>query len=367
MRKYIKWLVLFLILSIIVVFIISIAQKPPIEIISNARINLSKTEKLKASKYTGALYQNAKLYFDSAMTYWNIENQKIFFNRDYKRVESYANQSNIYSLRAIEQSGNQVVKMQNNIEFRISKLKQQIDELNKKFGNFPFNELNTQKLSNCKQRLHEAILSFKQSELIVAYEKLDAAELMIQELTENYENLLKDYFTNYPKWKKLIDKTILISKKNQTQCIIIDKYRRECLLYSKGVLKKRYTIELGTNWIGNKNHQGDKSTPEGYYRIIGKKKNGETKYYKAFLLDYPNEDDKKRFISNKKDGTISKDASIGNMIEIHGNGGKGVDWTDGCIALTDSDMDDLFKICNIGNVITIVGSVKPLDEIYNSL
>ncbi len=59
------------------------------------------------------------------------------------------------------------------------------------------------------------------------------------------------------------------------------------------------------------------------YKIIEKKQNGQTKYYKALLLNYPNEDDKKRFLANKKNGIISKDAKIGNLIEIHGNGGKG--------------------------------------------
>ena len=56
-------------------------------------------------------------------------------------------------------------------------------------------------------------------------------------------------------------------------------------------------------------------------------------------------------------------ATIGSMIEIHGNGGKGVDWTDGCIALTDSDMDKVFGIAKVGTTVTIVGSMVDLKNI----
>jgi lipoprotein-anchoring transpeptidase ErfK/SrfK len=51
------------------------------------------------------------------------------------------------------------------------------------------------------------------------------------------------------------------------------------------------------------------------------------------------------------------------MIEIHGNGGKGADWTAGCIALTDREMDSLFKIVKVGTPVTIVGSMHDLKYI----
>ena len=145
--------------------------------------------------------------------------------------------------------------------------------------------------------------------------------------------------------------------------IIIDKIARELSIYKNGEIFKQFPVELGVNWIGDKQQQGDKTTPEGLYKIIAKKQNGQTMYYKAFLLDYPNEDDKKRFLLNKKNGIINQDAEIGNLIEIHGNGGKGIDWTDGCIALNDTDMDEIFKFCTIGTKVTIVGSGRSLNEL----
>jgi len=109
--------------------------------------------------------------------------------------------------------------------------------------------------------------------------------------------------------------------------------------------------------------QGDKSTPEGHYKILEKKQNGQTSYHRAFLLDYPNDADKKRFTLNKKNGIIHQNASIGNLIEIHGSGGKGTDWTDGCVALRDSHMEELFALCPVGTRVTIVGSTMPLNRL----
>ncbi|MDH5610497.1 MAG: L,D-transpeptidase family protein, partial [Cyclobacteriaceae bacterium] len=125
----------------------------------------------------------------------------------------------------------------------------------------------------------------------------------------------------------------------------------------------QFEAELGSNWIGDKNYRGDKATPEGSYKVLRKKAHPETKYYKALLINYPNEDDIRRFEKNKKDGTIGKNASIGNLIEIHGDGGKGIDWTDGCIALTNDDMDDVYAACATGTEIIIVGSLRSFDDI----
>ena len=113
--------------------------------------------------------------------------------------------------------------------------------------------------------------------------------------------------------------------------------------------------------------QGDRTTPEGIYRIIKKKGQGETKYPRALLINYPNEEDKRRFDHAKRAGIIPQNARIGNLIEIHGHGGKGSDWTDGCIALTDNDMEILYRACSEGTRVTIVGSLESLDELFPGL
>ena len=56
---------------------------------------------------------------------------------------------------------------------------------------------------------------------------------------------------------------------------------------------------------------------------------------------------------------------MGGLIEIHGNGGKGIDWTEGCIALTDTEMDVVFKLVKVGTPVTIIGSMVELKDVMD--
>jgi L,D-peptidoglycan transpeptidase YkuD (ErfK/YbiS/YcfS/YnhG family) len=57
-----------------------------------------------------------------------------------------------------------------------------------------------------------------------------------------------------------------------------------------------------------------------------------------------------------KSGTVPRRAGIGSLIEIHGDGGQGRDWTDGCVALDNRDMDRVFARASVGTTVTIVGT-----------
>jgi murein L,D-transpeptidase YafK len=101
------------------------------------------------------------------------------------------------------------------------------------------------------------------------------------------------------------------------------------------------------------------------YKITKKFNSRKTKYYKALLLNYPNDEDKARFRTEVARGSLPPSAMIGGLIEIHGNGGKGIDWTEGCIALTDNEMDLVFNIADVGTPVTIVGSIMDYQNIMN--
>jgi L,D-peptidoglycan transpeptidase YkuD (ErfK/YbiS/YcfS/YnhG family) len=79
-----------------------------------------------------------------------------------------------------------------------------------------------------------------------------------------------------------------------------------------------------------------------------------SKYYRALLLDFPNSADKQRFRENKSKGVISSRAGIGKNIEIHGSGSRNEDWTEGCVALSNADMDHLLRHVGAGTPVTIV-------------
>lgn len=160
-----------------------------------------------------------------------------------------------------------------------------------------------------------------------------------------------------PIWKKWARDTIEWSRQNRAYAILVRKLEHRCDVYFAGQLKTSYSAELGLRWMGQKMRSGDHVTPEGRYKVINKK-NG-SRYHRALEINYPNSEDEVRFRLGKKTGSIPRHASIGGLIEIHGHGGRGKDWTQGCVALTNGNMDKLFAMVNVGTPVTIVGSFDP--------
>ena len=96
--------------------------------------------------------------------------------------------------------------------------------------------------------------------------------------------------------------------------------------------------------------------PEGIYKVTELRNVGRTRFYKALMLDYPNPDDRTRFEHGRRTGQVPRRTGIGSLIEIHGDGGQGRDWTDGCVALANADMDAVFSRASVGTPVTIVGT-----------
>jgi len=139
----------------------------------------------------------------------------------------------------------------------------------------------------------------------------------------------------------------------QVDKILVEKSKRQMHVYSEGKKLKTYTISLGFRPRGKKRFEGDGKTPEGKYFIVSK--NEHSIAHKSFGISYPNTADKKYAAQRGK--------SAGRHIMIHGMmNGKGywgkfhrfIDWTGGCIALTNSEMDDLFRHVEVGCEIQIV-------------
>jgi murein L,D-transpeptidase YafK len=124
-------------------------------------------------------------------------------------------------------------------------------------------------------------------------------------------------------------------------------------------------VEFGPNWIGNKTCRGDRATPEGIYKIVRKKDHRKTIYHKALAINYPNEEDKVRYRNQIAAGNISKRHDIGGSIEIHGGGGRGFNWTNGCVALTDKDIDIVYGMVSENTPVVIVGATDTLEKYVN--
>ncbi|HCT31332.1 MAG TPA: hypothetical protein DIW31_11540 [Bacteroidales bacterium] len=350
-------------LALIVYLLISYIPKPPAKEIEKARIALAKAFKSKADTYSAELYVEAKANFDSAMVNWQKENEKFIYFRKYDRVSWFARQSIIKSKQGIETSNLSSSSYKVKLKEKILKLNDLIEDINAYFNRYPLPSETRNAISMGKLNLKEAEIDYNKGQYIPANKKLNSAEDLLTSSYEKAYSDLEQYFTFYPQWKKWADLAIRESKKNQCYSILVDKLSRKCYVYLSGVKKYEFDCDLGRNWVGDKKKMGDKATPEGMYRIVNKYSG--TKYNNALLLDYPNEEDRIRFNHEKAKGLIPKNARIGNGIEIHGSGGKGVDWTEGCIALDDDEMAVIFRIASVGTPVTIVGSMKNLQQILN--
>ncbi|TPE43601.1 L,D-transpeptidase family protein [Pontibacter mangrovi] len=138
----------------------------------------------------------------------------------------------------------------------------------------------------------------------------------------------------------------------QIDKLVVLKSERKLLAYSGGELVKTYTIALGRSPEGDKEYEADKKTPVGSYIINDKNPN--SAYYKNLGVSYPNSEDIRYAKSMGK--------SPGGDIKIHGlRNGTGFiskfhrwfDWTMGCMAITDTEIDELYSAVPLGTPIEI--------------
>ena len=94
-------------------------------------------------------------------------------------------------------------------------------------------------------------------------------------------------------WRRKVDETIRESKLRGGYAIVVSKVDRQLYLYKAGRLVRTFPVGLGSRSVSDKLFAGDRATPEGKYRIT--KKLARSKYYKALLINYPNEEDRRQF------------------------------------------------------------------------
>lgn len=147
--------------------------------------------------------------------------------------------------------------------------------------------------------------------------------------------------------------------------IVIRKADRTLDLFDGKKPIRSYAIVLGFDPAGDKGREGDGKTPEGEFYIFTK--NPESKFYLSLGISYPSAEDAERGL---RDGVISstehraildavaakrmppQKTALGGEIYIHGGGLKG-DWTEGCIAMKDEDIRELFDAVGVGAAVTI--------------
>ena len=153
--------------------------------------------------------------------------------------------------------------------------------------------------------------------------------------------------------KHIVEKKQPIANNVIIDKVFVDKSERILNLLSEGTIVKSYHIALGNSPVGHKQQQGDERTPIGNYTLDYKNENSIA--HRSIHISYPNAADKAQ--------AKSLGVNPGGDIMIHGqmNGfghlawlNQKRDWTDGCIAVTDDEMDEIMAAVKVGTTIEIV-------------
>lgn len=146
------------------------------------------------------------------------------------------------------------------------------------------------------------------------------------------------------------------------------KTRHEMVLIDNHQLVRKFNVALGRTPVGAKTVRGDNRTPEGRYYVCEKNANSQ---FRRFLgLSYPNREDADRgfarrlitanewgeiFFANLQRATPPWSTALGGRVGIHGQSGRPMtfDWTEGCIAVSDADIDYLYETVPIGTPVII--------------
>jgi murein L,D-transpeptidase YafK len=138
----------------------------------------------------------------------------------------------------------------------------------------------------------------------------------------------------------------------QADKVVVIKKKRVLLLVKDGEILRRYRVAIGRNPVGTKTRQGDNRTPEGVYVLD--KRNPRSRFYRSIHISYPNSDDisraQRRGVSPGCDimihGLPRNYEDVGDLHTV-------TDWTKGCIAVTNAEIDEIWSFVPDGTPIEI--------------
>ncbi len=322
---------------------------------------LAEAKQAEAPAFAAAEYARARATFAGAMQEWEFQNQRHFIYRNYRSARAQARKTVLLCHEAGLKAQQTKDSLTRSVQTRLTMLQSGIRYFEHYYKNLPLSHATFDAYSRAKLQYREAGDSFLRGKIREASKLSAEAGNLMDQASAKARLLLESYFRDYPLWQKNARLARKLSAQGQT-VLLIDKLAATCSVLRGGKIAEIFPAEFGRHWTGDKIRKGDKATPEGVYRIIKKRHPGSTRYYKSLLLDYPNAEDQARFAALKRSGLLPRNASIGGGIEIHGEGGKGVSWTDGCIALANADMDRIFRYCNVATPVIIIGSARSLNE-----
>ena len=292
----------------------------------------------------------------SARKAFEKEKLKLGWFRDYDKVrEEYAGA--LLAGNALKST------IQTVVSSRVSSMNQSAEAVRRRLLTLNDLTLSLVERGSARGRLTRASLALGEADALIRQAKFDDAQSRLDKasaLAAEAEKQVLSHISRYldpaqvRSWKTAAEETVAESKRRGTTALIVSKLERRLLVYRNGTLYRTYDVGLGFNGLADKRFAGDNATPEGRYTII--RKIPSSLYYKALLIDYPNDEDRRSFANERSRGAIPRSVGIGGDVEIHGGGQDSL--TRGCVSLDNDKMDELYALVSVGTRITIIGTME---------
>jgi hypothetical protein len=320
-----------------------------------AQSSLGDTRRTGASRWAPDSMREAEAAMKAALAAYRLEEVKPLPFRDYRGVRSALDVAKNKIVRALADGNRNRLEAKALADEALAEAARDTSRSSNVADAMHLGAYNRTLLQKSKIVLAEAQAIYARGDFVEAAARAREAGLGSRAVSGNAVLAAARYAdaSLVARWNRMVRETTAWSRATGGTAIVVLKENHRVDLYDGGRLVRSYAADMGYRSVNDKLRSGDAATPEGRYQITAKKP-GST-YYKALALNYPNDEDREEFARLRRQGRLPRGASPGGLIEIHGDGGRGKDWTKGCVALANRDMDDLFRRTGVGTPVTIVG------------
>lgn len=340
-------------LAIVLGWCLAGCQEQPISTLQRARSALERAAGMGAIRYAEADYRRAEAVFQEGQLEIARQKGRLAPWRDYTIADSLLRTAFESADKAARDAQSRIHDLQYRVQSEQENLRRDLAMWREGLDG-SLRVYNAEKYwGSAELALRTSERLFAQGEYTAAIESIFDAREWLSRMSRVLTEYANDEASGLKLWRQWVQETVDESRRSGGTAIIVNKTAHKLYLLQGGKVVHSYDCELGYNSARQKYFSGDGATPEGKYHVTQARHRG-SRYYKALMINYPNERDRQIFAQNKSRGVISKRARIGGLIEIHGEGGRNDDWTEGCVALTNREMDQIMQYATVGTPVTIV-------------
>jgi len=330
-----------------------LADPVPEDRLGTARAALSEARRARAAEFAPAEFALAEQAWSDALALVRQESAVLTPLRSFDSVRAQVDRIVELAAAAEARARHTVDSLETRAE-RVGRIADAgLRTLEAAADHYPIGFVDRDALSRSREHRSHREAALRNGRLALAVELAEAQAAAVGHARADLLGRLHETLARVPAWQEAARR---LRGARSTAAVIVDKAWRRLYLYRSGRTDS-FDVEFGRNWLGPKRMEGDDATPEGEYRVTRRLGRGQTRYHRALLIDYPNAADRDRFARARAAGDLPPGARIGGSIELHGGGGRAVDWTDGCVALSDADMERLFELVPEGTPVLIAGSL----------